>query len=131
MSHKTELRNYLSAAGDDSFRALSNDGSNTPFRALEQAKWKLEETEQAARDLFTFLDKTCEIDGLDVARTTAATQVAKVTTALNAAKSAVAALSWTNLDDHWPTAKAAVSDLTDYTEPEESPAEESPAEGAE
>lgn len=122
MSHKTELRNYLSAAGDDQFRGPSNDG-NTPFRALEQAKWKLEETEQAARDLFTFLDKTCEIDGLDVARTTAATQVKKVTDALTAAKSAVAALSWTNLDDHWPTAKAAVSDLTDYTEPEESPAE--------
>ena len=125
MSHKTELRNYLSAAGDDSF-AGPGSVDNTPFRALEQAKWKLDETEQAARDLFTFLDKTCEIDGLDVARTTAATQVKKVTDALTAAKSAVAALSWTNLDDHWPTAKAAVSDLTDYTEPEESPAE-SPA----
>lgn len=126
MSHKTELRNYLSAAGDDSFMGLGND--NTPFRAIEQAKWKLEETEQAARNLFKFLDETCEIDGLDVARTTAATQVKKVTDSLTAAKSAVAALSWTNLDDHWPTAKAAVSDLTDYTEPEESPAE-SPAEG--
>ena len=127
MSHKTELRNYLSAAGDDQFREPSNDG-NTPFRALEQAKWKLEETEQAARNLFKFLDETCEIDGLDVARTTAATQVKKVTDALTAAKSAVAALSWADLDDHWPTAKAAVSDLTDYTEPSES---ESPAEGAE
>ena len=124
MSHKTELRNYLSAAGDDQFRGPSNDG-NTPFRAIEQAKWKLEQTEQAARDLFKFLDETCEIDGLDVARTTAATQVKKVTDALTAAKSAVAALSWTDLDDHWPTAKAAVSDLTDYVEPE-SPA--SPAE---
>ena len=124
MSHKTELRNYLSAAGDDGFTGPGNDG--TPFRALEQAKWKLEQTEQAARDLFKFLDETCEIDGLDVARTTAATQVKKVTDSLTAAKSAVAALSWTNLDDHWPTAKAAVSDLTDYTEPEESPA--SPAE---
>ena len=115
MSHKTELRNYLSAAGDDSFMGPGND--NTPFRAIEQAKWKLEETEQAARDLFKFLDETCEIDGLDVARTTAANQVKKVTDALTAAKSAVAALSWTNLDDHWPTDKAAVSDLTDYTEP--------------
>ena len=124
MSHKTELRNYLSAAGDDGFNGPGNDG-NTPFRALEQAKWKLEQTEQTARDLFKFLDETCEIDGLDVARTTAATQVKKVTDSLTAAKSAVAALSWTNLDDHWPTAKAAVSDLTDYT-PEESPA--SPAE---
>jgi len=121
MSHKTELRNYLSAAGDDGFMGPGND--NPPFRALEQAKWKLEETEQAARDLFKFLDETCEIDGLDVARTTAATQVKKVTDSLTAAKSAVAALSWTNLDDHWPTAKAAVSDLTDYVEPEESPAE--------
>ena len=124
MSHKTELRNYLSAAGDDGFTGPGNDG--TPFRAIEQAKWKLEQTEQAARNLFKFLDETCEIDGLDVARTTAATQVKKVTDSLTAAKSAVAALSWTNLDDHWPTAKAAVSDLTDYTEPEESPA--SPAE---
>ena len=124
MSHKTELRNYLSAAGDEGFNGPGHDG-NTPFRALEQAKWKLEETEQAARNLFKFLDETCEIDGLDVARTTAATQVKKVTDSLTAAKSAVAALSWTNLDDHWPTAKAAVSDLTDYT-PEESPA--SPAE---
>ena len=123
MSHKTELRNYLSAAGDDSFMGPGND--NTPFRAIEQAKWKLEETEHAARDLFKFLDETCEIDGLDVARTTAATQVKKVTDSLTAAKSAVAALSWTDLDDHWPTAKAAVSDLTDYTEP----SEESPAEG--
>jgi len=121
MSHKTELRNYLSAAGDDSFMGPGNDG-NTPFRALEQAKWKLEETEHAARDLFKFLDETCEIDGLDVTRTTAATQIAKVTTALTAAKSAVAALSWTDLGDHWPTDKAAVSDLTDYVEPEESPA---------
>ena len=127
MSHKTELRNYLSAAGDDGFTGPGNDG--TPFRAIEQAKWKLEQTEQAARNLFKFLDETCEIDGLDVARTTAATQVKKVTDSLTAAKSAVAALSWTNLDDHWPTAKAAVSDLTDYTEPESS--EESPAEGAE
>ena len=121
MSHKTELRNYLSAAGDESFTGPGND--NTPFRAIEQAKWKLEETEQAARDLFKFLDETCEIDGLDVARTTAATQVAKVTTALNAAKTAVAALSWPGLDDHWSTDKAAVSDLTDYVEPEEAPAE--------
>tara|TARA_R100000700_G_C3164105_1_gene139511 strand:+ start:992 stop:1369 length:378 start_codon:yes stop_codon:yes gene_type:complete len=125
MSHKTELRNYLSAAGDDGFGSPGNN-SNTPFRAIEQAKWKLEQTEQAARDLFKFLDETCEIDGLDVARTTAATQVKKVTDSLTAAKSAVAALSWTDLDDHWPTAKAAVSDLTDYVEPEESPA--SPAE---
>lgn len=117
MSHKTELRNYLSAAGDDSFDHNPND---TPFRAIEQAKWKLEETEQAARNLFKFLDETCEIDGLDVARTTAATQVAKVTTALNAAKTAVAALSWPGLDDHWPTDKTAVSDLTDYVEPENS-----------
>ena len=124
MSHKTELRNYLSAAGDDQFTGPGGV-DNSPFRALEQAKWKLEETEHAARDLFTFLDKTCEIDGLDVARTTAATQVKKVTDALTAAKSAVAALSWTDLDDHWPSAKAAVSDLTDYTEPESS--EESPA----
>jgi len=123
MSHKTELRNYLSAAGDDSFMTAGND--NTPFRAIEQAKWKLEQTESAARDLFKFLDETCEIDGLDVARTTAATQVKKVTDALTAAKSAVAALSWTDLDDHWPTTKAAVSDLTDYVEPESS--EESPA----
>ena len=128
MSHKTELRNYLSAAGDDSFSGPGSDG-NTPFRALEQAKWKLEQTETEARNLFKFLDETCEIDGLDVARTTAATQVKKVTDSLTAAKSAVAALSWTNLDDHWPTNKAAVSNLTDYTEPEESPAEESPAEG--
>ena len=116
MSHKTELRNYLSAAGDDGFNGPESDSSNTPFRALEQAKWKLEQTEQAARDLFKFLDETCEIDGLDVDRTTAATQVKKVTDALTAAKSAVAALSWTDLDDHWPTDKAAVSDLTDYTE---------------
>jgi len=115
MSHKTELRNYLSAAGDDAFLGPGNDG-NTPFRALEQAKWKLEQTEQEARNLFKFLDETCEIDGLDVARTTAATQVKKVTDALTAAKSAVAALSWTDLGDHWPTDKAAVSDLTDYTE---------------
>jgi hypothetical protein len=121
MSHKTELRNYLSAAGDESFTGPGND--NTPFRAIEQAKWKLEETEHAARDLFKFLDETCEIDGLDVTRTTAATQVAKVTTALNAAKTAVAALSWTDLADHWSTDKAAVSDLTDYVEPEEAPAE--------
>ena len=121
MSHKTELRNYLSAAGDDSFMGPGND--NTPFRAIEQAKWKLEETEQAARDLFKFLDETCEIDGLDVARTTAVTQVAKVTTALNAAKTAVAALSWPGLDDHWSTDKTAVSDLTDYVEPEAAPAE--------
>jgi len=121
MSHKTELRNYLSAAGDESFTGPGND--NNPFRAIEQAKWELEKTEQAARDLFKFLDETCEIDGLDVARTTAATQVAKVTTALNAAKTAVAALSWTDLADHWPTDKAAVSDLTDYVEPEEAPAE--------
>ena len=126
MSHKTELRNYLSAAGDDGF-AGPGSADNTPFRALEQAKWKLEQTEQEARNLFTFLDETCEIDGLDVARTTAAAQVKKVTDSLTAAKSAVAALSWTNLDDHWPTAKAAVSDLTDYTEPESS--EESPAQG--
>ena len=126
MSHKTELRNYLSAAGDDQFTGPGGV-ENSPFRALEKAKWKLEQTEQEARNLFKFLDETCEIDGLDVARTTAATQVAKVTTALNAAKSAVAALSWTNLADHWPTDKAAVSDLTDYTEPESS--EESPAEG--
>ena len=117
MSHKTELRNYLSAAGDESFNGPGNDG-NTPFRAIEQAKWKLEQTEQAARDLFKFLDETCEIDGLDVARTTAAAQVKKVTDALTAAKSAVAALSWTDLDDHWPTDKAAVSDLPDYTESE-------------
>lgn len=116
MSHKTELRNYLSAAGDDSFGGYND----TPFRAIEQAKWKLEETEQAARDLFKFLDETCEIDGLDVARTTAATQVAKVTTALNAAKTAVEALSWPGLDDHWSTDKTAVSDLTDYVEPENS-----------
>ena len=122
MSHKTELRNYLSAAGDDQFNGPGGV-ENSPFRAIEQAKWKLEQTEQTARDLFKFLDETCEIDGLDVARTTAATQVAKVTTALNAAKTAVAALSWTDLADHWPTDKAAVSDLTDYTEPEESPAE--------
>ena len=128
MSHKTELRNYLSAAGDDGFTGPGNDG-NTPFRAIEQAKWKLEQTEQEARNLFKFLDETCEIDGLDVARTTAATQVKKVTDALTAAKSAVAALSWTDLDDHWPTAKAAVSDLTDYTEPESS--EESPADPGE
>ena len=117
MSHKTELRNYLSAAGDENFTGPGND--DTPFRAIEQAKWKLEETEHAARDLFKFLDETCEIDGLDVARTTAATQVAKVTTALNAAKTAVAALSWTDLADHWSTDKAAVSDLTDYVEPAE------------
>jgi len=128
MSHKTELRNYLSAAGDDGFNGPGNDG-NTPFRAIEQAKWKLEQTEQAARDLFKFLDETCEIDGLDVARTTAATQVKKVTDSLTAAKSAVAALSWTDLGDHWPTDKAAVSDLTDYTEPESS--EESPADPGE
>ena len=115
MSHKTELRNYLSAAGDDGFNGPSGV-ENSPFRALEQAKWKLEETEGAARDLFKFLDETCEIDGLDVTRTTAATQVKKVTDALTAAKSAVAALSWTDLGDHWPTDKAAVSDLTDYTE---------------
>ena len=121
MSHKTELRNYLSAAGDESFTGPGND--DTPFRAIEQAKWKLEETEHAARDLFKFLDETCEIDGLDVARTTAATQVAKVTTALNAAKTAVAALSWPGLDDHWSTDKTAVSDLTDYVEPAEAPAE--------
>ena len=124
MSHKTELRNYLSAAGDDGF-AGPGQTDNTPFRALEQAKWKLEQTEQEARDLFKFLDETCEIDGLDVARTTAAAQVKKVTDSLTAAKSAVAALSWTDLDDHWPTAKAAVSDLTDYVEPEDS---SSPAE---
>ena len=122
MSHKTELRNYLSAAGDEHF---SGHGDDSPFRAIEQAKWKLEETEQAARNLFKFLDETCEIDGLDVARTTAATQVAKVTTALNAAKTAVAALSWPGLDDHWATDKNNVSDLTDYVEPETS------AEGAE
>lgn len=118
MSHKTELRNYLSAAGDDGFTGPGND--DTPFRAIEQAKWKLEKTEQAARDLFKFLDETCEIDGLDVARTTAVTQVAKVTTAINAAKTAVAALSWPGLDDHWSTDKTAVSDLTDYVEPETS-----------
>ena len=115
MSHKTELRNYLSAAGDDGFNG-PNGVENSPFRTLEQAKWKLEQTEQEARNLFKFLDETCEIDGLDVARTTAAAQVKKVTDALTAAKSAVAALSWTDLDDHWPTDKAAVSDLTDYTE---------------
>ena len=115
MSHKTELRNYLSAAGDDQFTGPGGV-ENSPFRALEKAKWKLEQTEQEARNLFKFLDETCEIDGLDVARTTAAAQVKKVTDALTAAKSAVAALSWTDLDDHWPTDKAAVSDLTDYTE---------------
>ena len=116
MSHKTELRNYLSAAGDDGFNGPESDSSNTPFRTLEQARWKLDQTEQEARNLFKFLDETCEIDGLDVARTTAAAQVKKVTDSLTAAKSAVAALSWTDLADHWPTDKAAVSDLTDYTE---------------
>ena len=125
MSHKTELRNYLSAAGDDSFNGPAGV-ENSPFRAIEQARWKLDQTEQEARNLFKFLDETCEIDGLDVARTTAAAQVKKVTDSLTAAKSAVAALSWTDLADHWPTDKAAVSDLTDYVEPEESPA--SPAE---
>ena len=115
MSHKTELRNYLSAAGDEKFSDWSED---SPFRQIDHAKNKLDNTLNKARDLFKFLDETCEIVGLDVTRASAKTQIKIVTDELDAAKTAVAALSFPTLDDHWPSNKAAVSNLTDYVEPE-------------
>ena len=115
MSHKTELRNYLSAAGDEKFSDWSED---SPFRQIDHAKNKLDNALNKARDLFKFLDDTCEIVGLDVTRAAAATQIKIVTDELDAAKTDVAALSFPALGDHWPSDKAAVSNLTDYVEPE-------------
>lgn len=115
MSHKTELRNYLSAAGDEKFSDWSED---SPFRQIDHAKNKLDNALNKARDLFKFLDETCEIVGLDVTRASAETQIKIVTDELDAAKTAVAALSFPSLGDHWPSDKAAVSNLTDYVEPE-------------
>lgn len=121
MSHKVELRNYLSAAGDEQFNDWSED---SPFRNIDAAKNDLDNVLIKARNLYTFLDETCEITGLDVSRESAATQVQLVTDALAAAQTAVAALTFPALSVAWPTDKAAVSDLTDYVAPEpEAPAE--------
>ena len=103
MSHKVELRNYLSAAGDERY----NFDNDSVFRSIDE--------------------ETCEIEGLDVTRSTANTQVEGVRTLLTETQSAVAALSFPNLDVAWGTDKAAVSDLTDYVEPAEEPIEAGPA----
>ena len=128
MSHKVELRNYLSAAGDEQFNGWSED---SPFRKIDTAKNDLDNVLIKARNLYTFLDETCEITGLDVSRTSAATQVQLVTDALAAAQTAVAALTFPALSVAWPTDKAAVSDLTDYVAPEPEAAAEAAGEAAE
>lgn len=123
MSHKVELRNYLSAAGDERY----NFDNDSVFRSIDEAKNKLDQVLWKARNLFQFFEETCEIEGLDVTRSTANTQVEDVQTLLTEAQSDVAALSWPNLDVAWGTDKAAVSDLTDYVEPAEEPIEAGPA----
>ena len=124
MSHKVELRNYLSAAGDEQFSDWSDD---SPFRQIDKAKNELDDVLNKARSLYTFLDDTCQITGLDVSRTSAATQVELVTDALAAAQTKIAALTFPALSVAWPTDKAAVSDLTEYVAPVEPTPEDSPA----
>lgn len=124
MSHKVELRNYLSAAGDEQF---SNWSEDSPFRTIDNAKNDLDIVLNKARDLFNFLDDTCEITGLDVSRDAAATQVKLVTDALAAAQTSIAALTFPALSVAWPADKAAVSDLTDYVAPVVEAPADSPA----
>ena len=95
----------MSAAGDEKFSDWSED---SPFRQIDHAKNKLDNALNKARDLFKFLDETCEIVGLDVTRASAETQIKIVTDELDAAKTAVAALSFPALGDNWPSDKAAV-----------------------
>mgnify|MGYP003629206953 FL=1 len=120
MAHKTELRSFLAASG-----GLDGvDDSTSAFRAIDEAKNKLDDTLNIIRSTHDFFTKTCEIPGLTVERGGALNKVKEVSDALTAAQVAVAALTYVDLADHWPADKATVSDLTDYVAPvvEDSPA---------
>ena len=120
MAHKTELRSFLAASG-----GLDGvDDSTSAFRAIDEAKNKLDDTLNIIRSTHDFFTKTCEIPGLTVERAGALNKVKEVSDALTAAQVAVAALTYVDLADHWPADKATVSDLTDYVAPvvEDSPA---------
>ena len=120
MAHKTELRSFLEASG-----GLDGvDDSTSAFRAIDEAKNKLDETLNSIRSTHDFFTKTCEIPGLTIERAGALNKVKEVADELAAAQTAVAALSYVDLADHWPADKATVSDLTEYVAPvvEDSPA---------
>jgi len=120
MAHKTELRSFLEASG-----GLDGvDDASSAFRAIDEAKNKLDETLNSIRSTHDFFTKTCEIPGLTVERAGALNKVKEVADGLAAAQKAVKALSYVDLADHWPAGKATVADLTDYVAPvvEDSPA---------
>jgi len=122
MAHKTELRSFLEASG-----GLDGvDDASSAFRAIDEAKNKLDETLNGIRSTHDFFTKTCEIPGLTIERAGALNKVKEVADQLAAAKTAVAALSYVDLADHWPADKATVEDLTEYVEPVETPVD-SPA----
>jgi hypothetical protein len=120
MAHKTELRSFLEASG-----GLDGVDDNTSaFRAIDEAKNKLDETLNAIRGVHVFFTSTCQLEGLTVERAGAASKVKEASDALAAAKTAVAALTYVDLADHWPAGKANVAALTDWVAPV---AEPSPA----
>ena len=122
MAHKTELRSFLEASG-----GLDGvDDASSAFRAIDEAKNKLDETLNGIRSTHDFFTKTCEIPGLTIERAGALNKVKEVADQLAAAKTAVAALSYVDLAEHWPADKATVEDLTEYVAPVETPVD-SPA----
>lgn len=123
MAHdtKTEIRNYLLAAGDDSIGM--NSGSEGALREVDTAKNKLDQVIWKARELFKFFRETCHIEGLDMPREAVVNQIAEVNQALADAQAAVSNLAWPGLDGYWPENIATYSGLTDYVEePAEDPA---------
>ena len=120
MAHKTELRSFLEASG-----GLDGvDDASSAFRAIDEAKNKLDETLNSIRSTHDFFTKTCQIPGLSVERAGAISKVKEVADSLAAAQKVVKALKYVDLADHWPAGKATVSDLTDWVAPvvEDSPA---------
>ena len=79
--HKTELRSFLEASG-----GLDGVDDNTSaFRAIDEAKNKLDETLNAIRSVHDFFTGTCNLEGLTVERPGAANKVKEAADALAAA----------------------------------------------